>query len=132
MREKELGSIVNLYVTPVSRLEFLLGKQLPTCASVMINFVLLVAMAIFLFGVPLKEALALLTLSALTYVMATTAYGQVISAFTSTQIAALFGTAILTVLPASMFAGMLVPTSLDHRLRCRSRPPVSDDLISCR
>lgn len=111
VREKELGSIVNLYVTPVSRLEFLLGKQLPYIALGMINFVLLVAMAIFLFGVPLKGSLALLTLSALTYVAATTAYGQVISAFTSTQIAALFGTAILTVLPASMFAGMLVPTS---------------------
>ncbi|MFO1159123.1 MAG: ribosome-associated ATPase/putative transporter RbbA [Reyranellaceae bacterium] len=111
VREKELGSIVNLYVTPVSRLEFLLGKQLPYIAVAMVNFTLLVVMAVVLFGVPLKGSLALLALGALVYVAATTAYGQVISAFTSTQIAALFGTAILTVLPATMFSGMLVPTS---------------------
>jgi ribosome-dependent ATPase len=111
VREKELGSIVNLYVTPVSRLEFLLGKQLPYIAVAMVNFALLVTMALFLFEVPLKGSLSLLVLGALIYVAATTAYGQVISAFTSTQIAALFGTAILTVLPATMFAGMMVPTS---------------------
>jgi ribosome-dependent ATPase len=111
VREKELGSIVNLYVTPVTRLEFLLGKQLPYIAVAMVNFILLLLMAIFVFGVPLKGSLLLLVVGALVYVTATTAYGQVISAFTTTQIAALFGTAILTVLPATMFAGMLVPTS---------------------
>ena len=111
VREKELGSIVNLYVTPVTRLEFLLGKQIPYIAVAMINFVVLLLMALFIFGVPLKGSFALLTLAALVYVTATTAYGRVISTFTSTQIAALFGTAILTVLPATMFAGMLVPVS---------------------
>jgi ribosome-dependent ATPase len=40
-----------------------------------------------------------------------TAYGMLISVFTSTQIAALFGTAILTVLPATQFAGMMTPVS---------------------
>ncbi len=47
----------------------------------------------------------------LIYVTATTAYGMVISAFARTQIAALFGTAILTVLPATQFSGMMVPVS---------------------
>jgi ribosome-dependent ATPase len=47
----------------------------------------------------------------LLYVTTTTAYGMLISAFAHTQIAALFGTAILTVLPATMFAGMQVPVS---------------------
>ena len=111
VREKELGSIVNLYVTPVTRLEFLLGKQIPYIVVAMINFVVLLLMALFIFGVPLKGSLTLLALAALVYVTTTTAYGRVISTFTSTQIAALFGTAILTVLPATMFAGMLVPTS---------------------
>src|SRR5690606_14105808 len=41
VREKELGSIINLYVTPVTRLEFLLGKQLPYIAMAMLNFLLL-------------------------------------------------------------------------------------------
>ncbi|HTG25759.1 MAG TPA: ribosome-associated ATPase/putative transporter RbbA [Reyranella sp.] len=111
VREKELGSIVNLYVTPVTRLEFLLGKQIPYIVVAMINFIVLLLMALFIFGVPLKGSFPLLALAALVYVTTTTAYGRVISTFTSTQIAALFGTAILTVLPATMFAGMLVPIS---------------------
>ena len=111
VRERELGSIVNLYVTPVTRLEFLLGKQVPYIALAMVNFAILLAMAVFLFGVPLKGSLALLVLGALVYVTTTTAYGRVISTFTRTQIAALFGTAILTVLPATMFSGMLAPVS---------------------
>jgi ribosome-dependent ATPase len=118
VREKELGSIVNLYVTPVTRLEFLIGKQLPYIAVAMVNFVLLLLMALVIFGVPLKGSLLLLAVGALVYVTATTAYGQVISAFTTTQMAALFGTAILTVLPATMFAGMLVPTSSIAGIAC--------------
>jgi ribosome-dependent ATPase len=111
VREKELGSIANLYVTPVTRVEFLLGKQLPYIAVAFINFLCQFAMAIFLFGVPLKGSFVALSLGALLYVTATTAYGLVISAFTRTQIAALFGTAILISLPAVQFSGMLTPVS---------------------
>jgi len=111
VREKELGSIVNLYVTPVTRLEFVLGKQIPYMTLAMVSFLLVLLMALLIFDVPLKGSLPLLVFASLIYVTATTAYGQVISAFTRTQIAALFGTAILTVLPATMFAGMLVPVS---------------------
>jgi ribosome-dependent ATPase len=111
VREKELGSITNLYVTPLTRLEFLAGKQLPYIAVAVVNFSLMFLMALVVFKVPLKGSLATLFLGALIYVTATTAYGMLISAFARTQIAALFGTAILTVLPATMFAGMLVPVS---------------------
>ncbi|MGA2128513.1 MAG: ribosome-associated ATPase/putative transporter RbbA [Xanthobacteraceae bacterium] len=111
VREKELGSITNLYVTPVTRLEFLLGKQLPYIAVAMANFALMFTMALFVFQVPLKGSFPTLLLGVLIYVTTMTAYGMVISAFTRTQIAALFGTAILTVLPATQFAGMMVPVS---------------------
>ncbi len=111
VREKELGSITNLYVTPVTRLEFLVGKQVPYVALGMVNFALMMTLALTVFGVPLKGSFPTLLLAALIYVMTTTAYGTVISSFARTQIAALFGTAILTVLPASMFAGMTVPVS---------------------
>jgi ribosome-dependent ATPase len=111
VREKELGSITNLYVTPVTRLEFLIGKQLPYIAIAMANFVILFLMALFLFQVPLKGSLPLLVVGALVYVTTTTAYGMLISAFTRTQIAALFGTAILTVMPAIQFSGMMSPVS---------------------
>jgi ribosome-dependent ATPase len=111
VREKELGSITNLYVTPVSRVEFLLGKQLPYIAVAMANFILVFLMALFVFQVPLKGSFPALLLGVVIYVTTMTGYGMLISAFTRTQIAALFGTAILTVLPATQFAGMMTPVS---------------------
>lgn len=111
VREKELGSITNLYVTPVTRLEFILGKQLPYLVVAFVDFLCLAAMSVLIFGVPLKGSAAALTVGALIYVAATTAYGLLISSFASTQIAALFGTAIMTVLPAISFSGMLVPVA---------------------
>jgi len=111
VREKELGSITNLYVTPITRLEFLIGKQIPYIAVALFNFAVMFLLAIFVFRVPLNGSFAALLLGAVIYVTATTAYGMVISAFARTQIAALFGAAILTVLPATMFAGMMVPVS---------------------
>ena len=111
VREKELGSITNLYVTPVTRVEFLVGKQLPYIALALVNFGLMLLMAFFVFRVPLRGSFGTLLLGVTIYVSATTAYGMAISSFARTQIAALFGTAILTVLPATMFAGMMVPVS---------------------
>jgi ribosome-dependent ATPase len=111
VREKELGSITNLYVTPVTRIEFLLGKQLPYIGVAMVNFAVMFLMALFIFEVPLKGSFLALLLGVLLFVTTTTAYGMVISAFASTQIAALFGTAIMTFLPASQFSGMMTPVS---------------------
>ncbi len=111
VREKELGTITNLYVTPVSRIEFLIGKQLPYIALAFWNFLLMALMAWIVFHVPLKGSFLMLALGGLVFVGATTAYGMFISSFTNTQIAALFGTAVLTVLPATTFSGMLVPVS---------------------
>jgi ribosome-dependent ATPase len=111
VREKELGSITNLYVTPVTRIEFLLGKQLPYIGVAMVNFAVMFLMALFIFEVPLKGSFLTLLLGVLLFVTTTTAYGMVISAFASTQIAALFGTAIMTFLPASQFSGMMTPVS---------------------
>lgn len=111
VREKELGSITNLYVTPVTRLEFLVGKQLPYIAMSMVSFFLLLLQAVLIFGVPVKGSVVALTFGALLYVTATTGIGLLISTFTKTQIAALFGTAILTMLPTVQFAGLTTPVS---------------------
>ncbi len=111
VREKELGSITNLYVTPVTRLEFLVGKQLPYVAVALINFFVMFLMAIFLFNVPLKGSFLTLLAGTVIYVFTTTGYGMLISTFCKTQIAALFGTAILTILPAQQFSGMMTPVS---------------------
>ena len=111
VREKELGSIVNFYVTPVTRLEFLLGKQLPYVALGMANFLILAALAVWGFGVPLKGSFAALAAAALLYLAAATGLGLLMSAFARTQIAAIFGTAICTMLPAVQFSGLLHPVS---------------------
>lgn len=111
VREKELGSITNLYVTPVRRIEFIVGKQLPYVAVAFVNFLCLFLMAVFVFQVPLKGSFLALAVGVLVYVTVTTAYGLVISAFAKTQIAALFGTAIMTFLPASQFSGLQTPVS---------------------
>ncbi|MDR3636641.1 MAG: ABC transporter permease, partial [Isosphaeraceae bacterium] len=109
VREKELGSIVNLYVTPVTRLEFLLGKQLPYVGLGMLSFLLLTALAVTVFGVPLKGSFMAQAAGALLYVICATAMGLLISAFVRTQIAAIFATAVLTIVPAVEFSGMIDP-----------------------
>ncbi len=111
VREKEMGSIANLYVTPVSRAEFILGKQIPYVLFSMIGYGILLLLALLVFGVPLKGSVVGLTLGALAYIAATTGLGLLVSSFTSSQIAALFGTAILTMMPASQFSGMLRPVA---------------------
>jgi ribosome-dependent ATPase len=111
VREKEMGSIVNLYVTPVTRLEFLLGKQIPYVVTAMVNFLLLCGLTVTVFGVPLKGSFAALAVGALLYVGAATAVGLLISTFTRSQIAAMFGTAVLTILPTTQFSGLIYPVS---------------------
>ncbi len=111
VREKELGSIINFYVTPTGRLEYLMGKQLPYIAIGMINFFILVAMALIVFRVPIKGSFLMLTLVTLLYVITTTAIGLVTSTFTSSQVAAVFVTAILTIIPTVQFSGLLQPVS---------------------
>ena len=117
VREKELGSITNFYVTPVTRLEFVIGKQLPYVAVSMASFLLLMGEAVLGFGVPVKGSFLALCVGALLYVVSTTGLGLLMSAFTRTQIAALFGTAIITMLPTVQFSGLTTPV---EALQCAS------------
>ncbi|WP_426138980.1 ribosome-associated ATPase/putative transporter RbbA [Pseudomonas sp. DWP3-1-2] len=111
VREKELGSITNLYVTPVTRLEFLLGKQLTYVVLGMINFFIMVVLALLVFDIPVKGSLITLTVGALLYIICSTGMGLLMSSILSSQIAAIFGTAIITLLPAIQFSGLLDPVS---------------------
>ena len=111
VREKELGSIVNLYVTPVTRLEFLLGKQLPYVALALLNYLLMCAMAVFAFGVPMTGSFMALTLAALLFAVIATGMGLLASAVTRSQIAALFFAMLGTLIPATQFSGLTDPVS---------------------
>ncbi|MFV0359242.1 ribosome-associated ATPase/putative transporter RbbA [Tropicimonas sp.] len=111
VREKELGSIINFYVTPVTQIEFLLGKQLPYVVLAMLNFVLLSILTIILLKVPFTGSFLTFSLAALFYVMATTALGLLTSTFLSSQVAALFATSMLTMIPALLYSGLIYPVS---------------------
>ena len=111
VREKELGSIINLYVTPVRKLEFLLGKQLPYVVASFVSFLLLVLMAVYFFKVPLKGDVVAFSVIALLFVMFSTSFGLLASVFTNSQIAAILLTTIGTIVPAVQFAGMITPVS---------------------
>ncbi len=111
VREKELGSILNLYVTPVTKFEFLLGKQIPYVAIAMLNFLVMVMLSIFVFGVPIKGSLLALSLAALLFSIFSTGFGLFASSFTSSQIGAMFFTLVGTMIPAIQFGGMINPVS---------------------
>ena len=114
VREKELGSIINLYVTPVTRLEFLVGKQLPYVGLAMVNFLLMCAAAITVFGVPITGSFWTLALAACVYAIVATGIGLVASAITNSQSAAMFIALVVTLVPSVQFSGLLHPvTSLE-------------------
>jgi ribosome-dependent ATPase len=111
VREKETGSIANFRSTPISKFEFLCGKQFPYVAVGMLTFTLLLLMAYLVFHVPVKGSLGALIFGALLYVFSTCGFGQLISTFTQTQVAAVFATTVLSVIPTVNFSGLLVPVS---------------------
>lgn len=111
VREKELGSIINFYVTPTTRMEFLIGKQLPYVLLSIVSFFLLTLLAVTVFAVPLKGSYLAITAGAVLYVISATALGLLVSSFMRSQVAAIFGTAVLTILPAVSFSGFVDPVS---------------------
>jgi ribosome-dependent ATPase len=111
VREKETGSIANFRSTPISKFEFLAGKQFPYVVVGMLTFTLLLLMAFFVFDVPVKGSFGALALGALLYVFSTCGFGQLISTFTQTQVASVFATTVISVIPTVNFSGLLVPVS---------------------
>ena len=111
VREREIGSIANYYTSPASRLQYLVGKQLPYIATAMLSFAILYLMMRYWFGLPMKGSLAALTLATLLMSCTSTAIGLLFSTFTRSQVAAIFLTAIATIMPALNFSGFLVPVS---------------------
>ena len=111
VREVETGSIANFRSTPISKFEFLLGKQFPYVVVGMLTFILLVLMALVVFHVPVKGSFGALALGALLYVSSTCGFGQLVSTFTRTQVAAVFATSVISIIPTVNFSGLLVPVS---------------------
>jgi ABC-2 type transport system permease protein/ribosome-dependent ATPase len=111
VREKETGSIYNIYSSPVSRAEFLAGKLLPYIGISMINVGVLWLMAVLLFAVPFKGHVLFFFSASALFVLCTTGVGLLISLLVQTQMAALLITMIVAMVPTILFSGLLVPVS---------------------
>lgn len=111
VREKETGSITNVYASPATVGEYLIGKQLPYIGIGLASFASLLALSAVLFGVVPKGSVFALSIAALIYVFAATAFGLLVSAFVSTQVAAIYGASIATAMTAAHYSGFLFPAS---------------------
>jgi ABC-2 type transport system permease protein/ribosome-dependent ATPase len=109
VREKENGSIYNIYASTVSRGEFILGKLLPYVAISAINLMVVWWLAILVFGAPFKGSLLFYLPASLVFVVCTTGIGLLVSLLVRTQAAAALLTIVITFIPAMLFSGLLVP-----------------------
>ncbi len=111
VREKERGSIYNIYSSTVSRLEFLIGKLAPYIAISAFNVVVLWVVVVYLFGTPFKGNGLFFYATALLFVFVTTGQGLIVSLLVNTQQAAAIITVVLSIVPAFLYSGLLVPVS---------------------
>ncbi len=111
VREKETGSIYNIYSSTLSRAEFLTGKLLPYIVISLVNVVVLWLMAVGLFQVPFKGHFLLFFSASVLFVLCTTGIGLLISLLVQTQMAALIITMIVAMIPTILFSGLLVPVA---------------------
>ena len=109
VREKERGSIFNLYASNTSRGEFLLGKLAPYVAISTLNILILWALAVWLYGVPFKGDPLFFLLASVVYVLCTTGIGLLVSVLVRTQMAAMIVTLIVTLVPAILYSGFIIP-----------------------
>lgn len=110
VRERELGSLEQLFVTPVGRLGLMLGKLTPYAAAGFLEMLIVLTVMVFVFQVPINGSLALLmTLSAL-FLISTLSLGLLISTVAQTQVAALLFS-FMTMLPSVLLSGFMFPRS---------------------
>ena len=109
VREKENGSIYNVYASTLTRGEFILGKLLPYTLISSVNVLVLWAAVLGIFGAPFKGDPLFFYTASVVYVACTTGLGLLISLWVRTQAAAALLTMVLTFIPAMLYSGLLVP-----------------------
>ena len=108
-REKELGTIAQIYASPLSKTEFVIGKLVPYAAIAFLQLAIVLAGGFLLFKVPMHGSLALLIGLGLIYVLTTVSIGLLVSTLVRTQVAAMLVTLILTLMPSFLFSGFIYP-----------------------
>ena len=111
VREKETGSIYNIYSSTVSRFEFLAGKLLPYVVISSVNVGVLWIIATQWFEVPFKGSLPFFLAASLVFVLSSTGIGLLVSLLVRTQIAALIVTMVVSIIPTVLYSGLIVPVS---------------------
>ena len=109
VREKENGSIYNIYASTITRSEFLIGKLTPYVVISILNMLILWLMATSLFHAPFKGDPLFFFLSSVLYVTCTTGIGLLVSLLVRTQIAAMMVTVVVTIVPSVLYSGLMVP-----------------------
>lgn len=109
VREKEIGTLEQLNVTPLGRIELILGKLLPYALAGLIDVVLVLAISIYWFEVPLRGSVVLLVGMCLVYLMTTLGLGLFVSTVSSTQQQAMMTTTFFFLLPMVYLSGFIFP-----------------------
>jgi ABC-2 type transport system permease protein len=110
-REKETGSILNMYCSSLSKLEYLLGKMSPYVIISYGNFLLFFVITIYLFDVPMRGSLFSLCFFSFFYVASAVAIGLLVAVLLNSQVASILVTFVVTVMPAFLYTGFMVPIS---------------------
>jgi ABC-2 type transport system permease protein len=109
VRERELGTLEQLNVTPIARWELIAGKLLPYALLGMIDVALVLAVAIGWFEVPLRGSLALLILMCLVYLLTTLGLGLFVSTISATQQQAMMTASFFFMIPMVFLSGFVFP-----------------------
>jgi ABC-2 type transport system permease protein len=109
VREKELGTLEQLNVTPLKRWELILGKLLPYAIIGIVDVLLVLAVAILWFEVPMRGSPALLFGLSLFYILNTLALGLLVSTLSETQQQAMMTTAFFVMMPMVYVSGFIFP-----------------------
>jgi ABC-2 type transport system permease protein len=108
VREKESGSIFNIYCSPIRPWEYILGKLLPYWVIGFLNYFLLCALAQYIFHIPLRGSFLFLTLATFLYVGVCTSLGLLISILLKTQVGAMLLTTVITMIPSFIYSGFFI------------------------
>jgi ABC-2 type transport system permease protein len=108
VRERELGTLEQLMVSPISARELILGKTIPVIVICLVDLALITTLAVLWFGIPLRGPVATLVLAAFLYILAGLGFGLLISTISRTQQEA-FLTMFLFFLPAIILSGFMYP-----------------------
>ena len=109
VREKESGSIQQIFASPLTASEFIAGKLVPYGLIAFLQGMLVMGLGLAWFAVPFRGDLALLIAVSLIYVFCTVGLGLLVSTVTRSQVVAMLVSMVLTLMPSFLFSGFLFP-----------------------